>query len=71
MTHYTHPHVGHLAGEVYRCLEEEGKGMSVLDVSVKKRIWPWDVLLAFGWLEREDKIRLNVRLAALTAEVKK
>ncbi|MFH0861613.1 MAG: winged helix-turn-helix domain-containing protein [Candidatus Altiarchaeota archaeon] len=71
MTHYTHAHLGHLAGEVYRCLEQEGRAMSVMDLSVKKRMWPWDVVLAFGWLQREDKIRLHRRLAALTAELKK
>ena len=71
MTHYTHSHVGHLAGEVHRCLEQEGRAMSVMDVSLKIRMWPWDVLLAFGWLESEDKVRLRRRLAAITAELKR
>lgn len=71
MTHYTHSHIGHLAGEVHHCLEREGRAMSVLDISLRERMWPWDVLLAFGWLVREDKVKIHVRLAALTAELKK
>ena len=71
MTHYTHAHLGHLAGEVYRCLEREGKPMSLLDIALRNNLWPWDVLLALGWLAREDKLKLHFTLVALMAELKK
>ena len=72
MTQRTHSHVGHLAGEVYRLLERSGRGLSVLDIAISTGMWPWDVLLALGWLMKEDKIKLHVRqLVALTAELKK
>ena len=62
--------MGHLAGLVYRTLERQGP-MSLLNMSLKLKMWPWDVLLAFGWLMREEKIILNRRLLALIAEIRK
>jgi hypothetical protein len=70
VTRDTHAHVGHLAGQVYRSLERQGP-MSVMDISIQLKLWPWDVLLALGWLMREDKVRLTRRLLAVIAELRK
>jgi hypothetical protein len=70
MARDTIAHIGHLAGQVYKCLEREKRPLSVMDVSLKLGMWPWDVLLAFGWLAREDKIRFHRSIAALQAELK-
>ncbi|MBD3387478.1 MAG: hypothetical protein GF416_00490 [Candidatus Altiarchaeales archaeon] len=70
MTRYTRPHVGHLAGVVYRALERD-QPLSVLDLSLKTGLWPWDVLLALGWLSCEDKVKFRRNLAALMVEIKR
>jgi hypothetical protein len=70
MTRDTHAHIGHLAGVVYRALERRGGKMSVLDLSLSERLWPWDVIMAFGWLEREGKIKLSRSLFALMASLR-
>ena len=70
MVRDTRAHIGHLAGLVYQCLKREGIPLSVLDLAYKNRIWPWDVLLALGWLSREDKVSLHKRVVALMASPK-
>lgn len=71
MTSDKHAHIGHVAGLVYHRLEKEGGPKSTLDLAYEIRLWPWDVLLALGWLLREGKVRLWRDKAALMAELKK
>jgi hypothetical protein len=71
MTRDTHAHLGHNAGLVYKCLEKRRGPMSVMDVAFTLRMWPWDVLMAFGWLAREEKVRFHRNLLALMAELVK
>lgn len=71
MTRDTNPHIGHMAGDVYRCLEHSRKPLSVMGLSISLGIWPWDVFMALGWLAREDKVRFRRNLAALMVELKK
>ncbi|MBU0763115.1 MAG: winged helix-turn-helix domain-containing protein [Candidatus Altiarchaeota archaeon] len=66
----THAHIGHLAGVVYKTLEKRASPMSVMGIAFSAKLWPWDVLLAVGWLMREDKIRLKRKFIALFAELK-
>ena len=71
MTRDKHAHIGHVAGLVWHHLERQDRPRSVLDISAAIMVWPWDVLLALGWLSREDKVRVWVDKAALMAELKK
>jgi hypothetical protein len=42
-----------------------------MSLALEVGCWPWDVLLALGWLSREGKVRLWRDKAALMAELKK
>ena len=68
MTRDLHAHIGHVAGIIWRRLDRERRAMSLLELSVGTRTWPWEVLLAAGWLSREGKVRCWRRHAALMIE---
>lgn len=53
--------IGNAAGDIWRCLDNEGGSASMAKIREKTKLDTETVYLGLGWLAREDKIDLERR----------
>jgi hypothetical protein len=53
--------IGHAAGDIWRCLDNEGGSASMAKIRDKTKLDTETVYLGLGWLAREEKVDLEKR----------